>query len=70
MNERTVLKTGSDILYVRPTSGSIDEKFWCFSVDPIGMGSGDTEDEAIENFIQSLRRTADDLESALKTKSR
>lgn len=42
-------------LLVEPTHGSIDQKFKCRLVDGIlGVGSGDTKDEAMESCIEQM----------------
>ncbi len=61
-----VLKFAWDsYVVVDDTHGICDTKYRAKTVDPIGFGGGDTPQEAILSFCESLREVADEIEKEL-----
>ncbi len=55
---------------VDETHGTCDDKYHARVLDPVGLGGGDTPQEAILSLCESLREAADDIEKKLVQEER
>lgn len=53
---------------VNETPGLCDDRYYARILDPVGLGGGDTPQEAILSLCESLREAADDIEKILVQK--
>lgn len=47
---------------LKDTLGASSHKWSAIIRDPVGLGSGNTQEEAVISLVKSLRQTADEIE--------
>ena len=65
MTERVFIPRFDTRIIVSSTRGCMDAKFSARPVESIGLGHGDTVEEAARSLIACIRKDADEMEAAI-----
>lgn len=65
MSDLKIFDTNNDVFISENTYNTINLKYRAYPRDTVGLGVGDTHEEAMASLAKSLRRVADSIDELL-----